>query len=277
MITGPRSKALRLASGGVFTVDDREALRAALVDAARADPRINGAAHTGSAAVDREDRWSDIDLALSVAGSEAEVVADWTGRMYAAAGAVDHVDLFRAGTRFRVFLLASTLQVDIAFWPRSEFGPIAPTFRLLFGTAREPVSLPAPSAAERIGMGWLYALHARSSIARSRAWQAEYMLSALRDEVLALACLRYGVPAGHARGVDDLPVEATVPDGLVRSVEDAELRRVFAVLVPALLAEVELVDAAHAARLRGPLTELLPPPPGDHGNVWGDMPGDALT
>jgi hypothetical protein len=26
-------------------------------------------------------------------------------------------------------------------------------------------------------MGWLYALHARSSIARGRVWQAEYMIS----------------------------------------------------------------------------------------------------
>jgi len=55
---------------------------------------------------------------LSVTGPEADVVAGWTERMYAEARAVDHVDLFRAGTRFRVFLPASTLQVDVTFWPQ---------------------------------------------------------------------------------------------------------------------------------------------------------------
>ncbi len=101
-------------------VAERAALRATLIQAAHTDPRISGAALTGSAALDREDRWSDIDLALSVTGPEADVVADWTEGMFAETRAVDHVDLFRAGTRFRVFLLASTLQVDVAFWPQAE-------------------------------------------------------------------------------------------------------------------------------------------------------------
>jgi hypothetical protein len=47
--------------------------------------------------------------------------------------------------RFRVFLLAGTLQVDLAFWPQAEFGAIAPTFRLLFGTSRERPAPPAPA------------------------------------------------------------------------------------------------------------------------------------
>lgn len=93
--------------GIVFAVAERAALRATL---------------------DREDRWSEIDLALSVTGPEADVVADWTERMSAEARAVDHVDLFRAGTRFRVFPLASTLQVDVAFWAEERFGPVAPTY-----------------------------------------------------------------------------------------------------------------------------------------------------
>ena len=50
-----------------FTPDEREQLRAALVSAARSDDRIEAAAHTGSASVGRQDRWSDIDLALRVA------------------------------------------------------------------------------------------------------------------------------------------------------------------------------------------------------------------
>jgi hypothetical protein len=36
-------------------------------------------------------------------------------------------------------------------------------------------------------------------------WQAEFMVSAMRDQVLALACLRHGLPAREGRGMDLLP------------------------------------------------------------------------
>ncbi len=124
----------------MFTPEERTRLRDALIAAARADPRITGAALTGSASVGAEDRWSDIDLALGVAGGAdaGRVIADWTDRMYQSCGAVHHLDVYRGDTLFRVFLLASTLQVDIAFWPAAEFGAYGPTFRLLFGTANPP-------------------------------------------------------------------------------------------------------------------------------------------
>src|SRR4051794_14962619 len=101
--------------GAMFTPEDRTRLRDALVAAARADPHIIGAALTGSAALGAEDRWSDIDLALTVAGGAdtGQVVADWTERMYREGGAIDHLAVYLGETLFRVFLLASTLQVDI--------------------------------------------------------------------------------------------------------------------------------------------------------------------
>jgi predicted nucleotidyltransferase len=244
----------------MFTPEDRTRLRDALIAAARADPRITAAALTGSAAVGAEDRWSDIDLALSVAGEAdpGRVVADWTERTYREGGAVHHLDVYLGDTLFRVFLLANTLQVDLAFWPAAQFGAIGPTFRLLFGTANERPVRPPPAAAGLIGMGWLYALHARSSIARGRAWQAEYMVSGMRDQVLALACLRHGVPAVEGRGIDRLPPEATaaVTAGLVRSLDAAELRRAFGVVTEALIAEAERADAGLADRLAAPLREL---------------------
>lgn len=69
----------------MFTSEERERLRDGLVSAAKADPRIIGAALAGSNAHGREDRWSDIDLALSLDADadHTEVVADWTDRMYA--------------------------------------------------------------------------------------------------------------------------------------------------------------------------------------------------
>ncbi|HVE96137.1 MAG TPA: nucleotidyltransferase domain-containing protein [Pseudonocardiaceae bacterium] len=231
----------------VFTPEQRERLRKALVSAAYADTRITGAAVTGSAVVGREDRWSDIDLALCVAADAdgEQVLADWTDRMYREHAAVHHVDVTRGVALYRVFLLTSTLQVDLAFWPAAEFGAIAPTFRLLFGTANERPTAPPPVAAELIGMGWLYALHARSSIERDRVWQAEYMISGVRNHVLALACLRYGVPAVQGRGMDNLPPQISAPltGALVCSLDIAELRRAFGVISEALLIEIELVDA----------------------------------
>lgn len=244
----------------MFTPEDRNRLRDALIASARADGRVTSAALTGSAALGTEDRWSDIDLALGVAteADSRQVVADWTEQMYCIHGAVHHVDIRFGDILFRVFLLASTLQVDLAFWPEAELGAVGPTFRLLFGTAHERPELPTPAAAGLIGMGWLYALHARSSIARGRVWQAEYMISAVRDQVLTLACVRHGVPAVQARGIDSLPVEATaaVTDSLVRSLDAAELRRAFVAVTDALVAEIERADSGLASRLAAPLREL---------------------
>jgi len=244
----------------MFTSEDRNRLRDELIASARADERVTSAALTGSAARGAEDRWSDIDLAMGVAAAvnTSQVIADWTDRMYRDHGALHHVDVNWGDVLFRVFMLANTLQVDLAFWPAAEFGAIAPTFRLLFGTARERPGPPAPTAGGLIGMGWLYALHARSSIARERVWQAEYMISGVRDQVLALACLRHGVTAVQARGIDSLPLETTaaVADSLVRSLDAAELRRAFVAVTDALVAEIERADADLAYRLAPPLREL---------------------
>ncbi len=244
----------------MFTTEVREGLRDELVAAARADVRIAAAALVGSSALGHEDRWSDIDLALCLA-SDADrtpVIADWSDQMYTEHAAVHHLDVTRGETLYRVFLLSSTLQVDISFWPQAAFGAVGPDFRVLFGTAGRPLTEAAPTAVELVGNGWLYALHARSSIARGRVWQAEHMISGVRDQVLALACLRHGVPAVQGRGMDSLPPEATsaVAGALVRSLVIPELRRAFAAVTEALLAEIKRIDPGLAARLTAPLTEL---------------------
>ncbi|MGI8723147.1 MAG: nucleotidyltransferase domain-containing protein [Geodermatophilaceae bacterium] len=249
----------------MFSPAERSGLRDVLVSLAETDERITGAALTGSAAAGREDRWSDIDLALCVASGidPAQVILDWTDRMYQEHAAVHHVDVLWGAVVFRVFLLANTLQVDLAFWPAAEFGATAPTFRLLFGTANERPTSPTPTATELIGMAWLYALHARSSIERGRVWQAEYMVSGVRDHVLALACLRHDVPASEGRGMDSLPPELTagMTGALVGSLDVSELRRAFRVASEALLSEISQIDPELASRLAGPLVELAELPP----------------
>jgi hypothetical protein len=237
----------------MFTPEERARLRSDLLERAAGDRRIVGAAITGSAAAEREDRWSDVDLAFGVdpAGELPQVLVDWTAHMYERHLALHHVDVKSGVWIYRVFLLSNTLQVDLAFTPMSEFRATAPTFRLAFGNANEPRHAPPPSESELIGLGWLYALHARSSIARQRLWQAEYMISGMRDHALALACVRHGLPASYARGVDRLPRNVTAPfeDSLVRRLNRPDLSRAFKAVTCGFLVEIRAVDGALAARL----------------------------
>jgi hypothetical protein len=245
----------------VFTAQRREQIRGELVAAARADARIGGAAHLGSAALGLEDRWSDIDLALGlVAGADLnQLAADWSERLYRDYAAATHFDVRRGEILYRVFLLHNTLQIDLSFWPAGELRAVGEKFNLIFGAAGEPMAAPVPDVKELIGMAWLYALHVRSSLARSRVLQAEYMLSGMRDQVLALVCLRRGVAAVQGRGLDDLPEpdKTRAAECLARSLGPGELRRAFRVTVDMLLEEVRGADSGLAAKLEGPLKRLV--------------------
>ena len=149
----------------MYTSAQRDELRRELLALARADARITGGAITGSASMDREDAWSDIDLAFGIRRADElpGVLQDMTEHMYARHGAIERLDVTREPWIYRVFILPSTLQVDLAFAPADAFGARAPTFRLVFGVAQEPRPLGAPIVEELIGYAWLYALHARSS------------------------------------------------------------------------------------------------------------------
>ncbi|RSD16473.1 nucleotidyltransferase family protein [Amycolatopsis eburnea] len=242
----------------MFSTGERSSLREALVEAARSDERVTGAALTGSAALDAEDAWSDIDLAFAVSGDPGPVLADFTARLYGEHGAVHHMDVVFERTVFRVFLLDSTLQVDLAFWPEADFGATTPKFRLLFGTANEREPAPHPDARRLIDLAWLHALHARSSLARGRGWQAEYMVGRVREYTLALACLRHGLPAVEGRGLDQLPTtvarpfEATLAGGL------DDLGRAFRAVTELFVNEIDQVDVDLARRIGPLLRELVP-------------------
>lgn len=249
-----------------FTPEYRETLRASLLKRAAAELALVAAAITGSGAGGGEDRWSDIDLAFAVRdGVELSgVLAQWTSLMYAEYGAAHHMDMHAGPWIYRVFLLANTLQVDLAFVPAAEFRALAPTFRLVFGEAQAARYVPQPAAADLVSYGWLYALHARSSIARAKWWQAEHMIRSVRDQALALACLRHGVPAVHGKGFDLLPAELLerFREAAVERMDGAETTRAFRFVLGALADELPLLDPALldpvlAERLRGPLAELV--------------------
>jgi len=187
-----------------------------------------------------------------------QTIADFSEVMYNANDAIHHFDVKSGAWIYRVFFLANTLQVDLAFSPAEHFGALAPTFRMLFGTSTEQAPRFKRNIEELVGWGWLYALHVRSSLARKRFWQAEYMISGMRNQVLALACRRHGLPENEGRGVDDLPLEITAPlsEALIGTLEYERLSRAFVVVTETLIAETTKMDDSLGRRLANALREL---------------------
>lgn len=234
----------------MFTPAERERVRERLVEIAGSDSRIVSAALVGSLAGGEPDRWSDIDLTFGVddAVPVDDLLDDWTRRMVEEFDAVRLFDLSVRGTTYRVFLLADWLQVDLSFAPAATFRQGSLNFELLWGThtISDP---PLPSARELFGWGVIYGRAARASIDREKWWQAEFCISALRDNALTLACLRRGLRTGYGKGFDELPesVTASFDDALVRSLHRGELLRALTSAVDGLLREAE--DAQDLARL----------------------------
>jgi len=85
-------------------------------------------------------------------------------------------------------------------------------------------------------------------IERGRPWEAEYWTSGVRDQALALACLRLGREARHARGADTLPADVTAPcaDALVRALDRAEMLRALGQAIEALRREAAAMGERRA-------------------------------
>jgi hypothetical protein len=240
----------------MFSVDERDAVRARLLRRAGDDPDVVAAAITGSLALGGGDRWSDIDLAFGVEGPLEPCMRRWTDFFSGDLAAVHHWDLPSGAAIYRVFLLPNALEVDIAFTPAGEFGARGPNWRTVFGHPRPPSEAPAPSRRDLIGRAWHHALHARVGLRRGRWWQAEHWIGALRGQILELACLRLGHPTSYAKGAHLLPADVTAPLAatLVRALDEAELTRALDAAAAALIGEVALVDPPLAGRLAPILT-----------------------
>jgi len=260
----------------VFTVEQRDALRERVLRLAQEDERIVAGAAVGSLAVDRADRFSDLDLTFGVADHlrVADVLADWTHTLTHELAAVQLAELERGPTTYRVFLLPDLLQLDLSMTPAAQFRPAGPRFRLLFGeTAAGGSEAPAPSvagdlfpstpalAADIFGWGVIDAVYARTCIERGRVWQAEHYVGAVRDHALSIACLRQGLPAVQARGYDDLSAETLARFQAVHTctVEPGALRSALAGSVLALLREGADARLPHADVIAERLAELGKP------------------
>jgi hypothetical protein len=236
----------------MFVIAERDEVRQRLLALAEADERVVAAAITGSHAAGAGDEWSDVDLAFGIRGDLLAALEHWTALLYGDFAALHHWDLPAGSTVYRVFLLPGWLEVDIAFTPAAEFGPLGPSWHTVFGQTVELAPPAPPRRDDLAGLAWHHVLHARACIERGKPWQAEYWISGVREQVLALACLRLGHTTRYAKGADLLPPELTAPlEGtLVRSLDEAELRRGLAAAAAALITELERTDSALAARLR---------------------------
>jgi len=242
----------------VFTVEDRGRVREGLLAKARHDQRVVAGAEVGSTAVGGGDRWSDLDLTFGVADGIdiGDLLDDWTIWFAEKFGAAHLFDLPFQSSVYRVFLLPGNLQVDVSFTPRTDFGATGPSFSLVFGEAVARTFLEPATAANIFGLGVHHAVRARICIERGRVWQAEYWISGVRDQALALACRLRNLPSGNGRGFDDLPPFVLDPfkEALVRSLEREELMGALKRAVEGLLAAAG--DDHELAPLHGQLRAL---------------------
>ncbi|MFY7066846.1 nucleotidyltransferase domain-containing protein [Nocardiopsis changdeensis] len=240
----------------------RDRLLSDLMERARADPAVIGAALTGSLAAGTADPWSDIDLVLGTAGPHEAVLADWTDLLTGRYAAVHHWDLplSRPGA-VRVFLLPGGPEVDLTVVPGEEFGARGPQWRTLFGRdhALEPFAEPDPDTL--IGLAWHHALHARTCVERGRIWQAVHWIGALRTQAIALACRNRGLPAAHAKGAHLLPPEVLGPlaASLPADTSREGLLQPLAALADLLIAEIAAADPGLARRLASELARAAKP------------------
>jgi hypothetical protein len=232
-----------------------------LIELLGRDSRLTGVAGIGSTSQGWSDHWSDIDVGVGVAGGVDidEVVADWTRLLDGEFGILHRWDLRAGATLYRVFLLPTGLEIDLSFSPEDHFAARGPAFRLLFGKAAEPSEASLPDVDELVGLGWLFVWHALAALERQKHWSAEYFISATRDQVLTLACLRMGEETAYARGFDQLPSEVTTPmaGALVASLDPSELRRALSVATEGLIQEISFVNPQLSQALRDLVDPLL--------------------
>jgi hypothetical protein len=225
----------------MFSVEERDQVRDGIIAMARADARVVAGALIGSLAAGTGDRWSDLDLGFGLAEgvSPAQVFADWTPRLEREHDAVHLFDLPSLSSLYRVFLFPGNLQVDLSLTPASDFGARGPKFKVVFGNPleRAPGWEALPSAQHLFGLGAHHAVRARFCIERGRLWQAEYWVSAVRDQAFALACRRRGLNVWYGRGYDELPADVLDDGLLVQSVQKPELLRALEGAIDALLRE----------------------------------------
>ena len=236
---------------------ERENIKELLIEKAKSDKSIISAVIFGSASKNEEDEWSDIDLGFRVSENTdiIEVCDSWTTFMKEKYTVSSTLDIYALGAIYRVFLLDSTLQIDLSFWPYDKFTIIGSSYIILFGEAIF-IDTPPTDINRIIGMGWLYLLHARSSIARCRYWQAQQMLEELRNQIFMLKCNRLGVSYNKGKGIDYLPKNETeiISDYMPKNLSIDDLCKAFINLSELYLHETKINCENNFSKLNIPIS-----------------------
>jgi predicted nucleotidyltransferase len=229
----------------LYTPEERDDVARRLTELLAADERIARAALSGSGVDGYTDRWSDLDLTVTVGdGIDQQEVADaWIARVYDALPVLHHFAVSFGDEHVRGFLLENLLEVDIGFRP---------------AVASEG-EWPGPDPANEAGFAWHDVLHAAVAVARGRPWRAQYYVGVVRWRTLALATDRLRLMFDEFKGVDDLPAElrAALADTLPRSLEPDELLRALRAAMHAFLDELRQTRPELADRLAAPLAEFV--------------------
>lgn len=222
----------------IFTTAERASVRHDLLADAAKDKRIVSGAITGSAASEREDDWSDVDLAFGIASGVplTEVLSDWTAYMYDRNMAVHHVDTPFGQWFYRTFLLPNTLQVDLAFVSSDHFQALGPSFKVVFGAAKESARFERPTGTQMNAACRSAIDRANACVLTGALWQADHFLGVARDNALVSACLHHDLPYHHARGFDLLsPKSRSVYEKTFAATLDShELSRALQVLAESI-------------------------------------------
>jgi predicted nucleotidyltransferase len=229
----------------LYSPAERDEVAQQLLELLREDEQIAGAELSGSATTGYTDRWSDVDVTVTVADGvdQGEVADSWIPHVYEALPVVHHFAVAFGEHHVRGFLLENLLEVDIGFQPETS----------------DEGEWPGPDAESEAGFAWHDVLHAGVAIARDRPWRAQYYIGLLRWRTLTLACDRLGADFSEYKGVDELPPDllAELEPALPRSLEHDELVRAARAGTSAFLAELRMHRPQLAERLEPPLLAFL--------------------
>src|SRR6185312_9066113 len=244
-----------------FTISERKQVYERVLAIAKADNRVTGGAVVGSFANNNEDELSDIDLTFGIkSGIEvAQVLQEWTESLNAVFNVIDSFDIKFATSIYRVFLFSNCLELDLSVVPEKDYGAITSNFRLLFGKANKPKISSKPDVENLIGLGWHHVLHANLAICRRKPWQAEYWISALRDHIISMKCIRLGLSSIYAKGADNISNQEIkgMESTFIKSLDLSELTVALIATSGFLISEVQHYNKKLAIKLADTFQKLF--------------------
>lgn len=257
----------------LFTPERRAEILHDLIDLFQADAHITGLVVVGSAATAFTDAYSDIDLLVITATSEAQraVYQRCETAITARYTVVACYEQECGGHYETSLLLDNFLQIDCHFVLLDQLVVERPQWeivhdpqgwvaqRLAHAQPAPPIASAETTYQEIIQRVWRPVIHATIALKRGEIWRALYLVEAVRGDVVKLAGLRYGVDGAAYRGVDHLPEMFLVHlrHTLPTSTSVPAIRRALRVAVDLLFNEAATLDRDYGLSLAADLEPRL--------------------